>query len=204
MLKLHAQLPLNRCPHCNVDRPLLTNVWRHESIDYAGGGKRSWGAYQCNRCGSLILCAAPHLNAYISEQYPPNQAFDDEAIPKRALAYLEQAVGSLHAPAGAVMLAASAVDAMLKAKSYKDGSLHSRINQAVKDHLITEDMGKWAHEVRLDANDQRHVDEGAPLPTEADARRIVEFAKSLAMFLFVLPAMVNKGIKDATAPTKGT
>src|SRR5207249_7822249 len=97
-----------------------------------------------------------------------------------------------------VMLAASAVDAMLKSKGYKDGSLNARINQAVKDHLITEDMGKWAHDVRLDANDQRHVDEESDLPSEADAKRVVEFTKSPALFLFVLPAMVTRGIKDAT------
>ena len=98
------------------------------------------------------------------------------------------------------MLAASAVDAMLKAKGYKDDSLYARINQAVTDHLITKDMGKWAHDVRLDANDQRHVDDKAALPTEADAKRVVEFTKSLAMFLFVLPAMVTRGIKEAEQP----
>ncbi|HXR06619.1 MAG TPA: DUF4145 domain-containing protein [Candidatus Acidoferrum sp.] len=116
---------------------------------------------------------------------------------------MEQAAGSLHVPAGALMLAASAVDAMLKAKGYtKDESLYARINQAVNDHLITEDMGKWAHEVRLEANDQRHVDEKSALPTGDDAKRVVEFAKSLALFLFVLPARVTRAIKDAKGATK--
>lgn len=91
---------------------------------------------------------------------------------------------------------------MLKAKGYKEGSLHARINLAVKDHLITEDMGKWAHEVRLDANDQRHVDEAADMATETDARKVVEFTKSLGVFLFTLPAMVTRGIKDAAKKEK--
>ena len=51
------------------------------------------------------------------------------------------------------MLAASAVDSMLKEKGYKDGSLYKRIEQAAGDHLITAEMASWAHEVRLDAND---------------------------------------------------
>ena len=68
------------------------------------------------------------------------------------------------APAGAVMLAASSVDAMLKEKGYNEGSLYARIGQARDDHLITADMAEWAHEVRLDANDQRHADEAAALP----------------------------------------
>ena len=97
------------------------------------------------------------------------------------------------------MLAASAVDSMLKTKNYRDGSLYARIEQAAKDHLITQDMAKWAHEVRLDANDQRHADELSSLPTQDDARRCVDFAISLAQFLFVLPAQVQRGIADAAA-----
>jgi hypothetical protein len=96
------------------------------------------------------------------------------------------------------MLAASAGDAMLKTKKYKEGSLYARINQAAKDHVITEEMAKWAHEVRLDANDQRHTDDDVPLPDAKDAERCIRFAKALAQFVFVLPAMVNKGPEDAT------
>ena len=148
-----------------------------------------------------ILCAADPRTGEITEQYPTSERIDDPAIPERSRNYLVQAADSLHAPAGAVILAASSVDAMLKAKGYKQGNLNSRIDQAVKDHLITEEMGKWAHEVRLDANDQRHADETAPLPTKDDAQRVIEFAKALALFLFTLPAMVDRGIKAAMPKT---
>ena len=99
------------------------------------------------------------------------------------------------------MLAASAVDAMLKAKTYRDGSLYSRIEKAVSDHLITDDMGTWAHEVRLDANEQRQADEDFEIPDEEDAKRVIEFTKALALFLFVLPKMVKRGIADAAPPS---
>jgi hypothetical protein len=46
------------------------------------------------------------------------------------------------------------------------------------------------------------VDDEVGIPVEEDAKRVVEFTKSLAMFLFVLPAMVTRGIKDATPPKK--
>ena len=91
------------------------------------------------------------------------------------------------------MLAASAVDAMLKDKGYRDGSLYGRIDQAAKDHLITNEMAAWAHEIRLDANDQRHADDEAPMPSQDDALKAVEFVKALAQFLFVLPARVERG-----------
>jgi hypothetical protein len=87
-------------------------------------------------------------------------------------------------------------------KGLKEGNLNSRINQAAKSHLITDDMAKWAHEVRLDANDQRHADEGASLPSDADARRVVDFALALGQFLFVLPSRIKRGIADATSAPK--
>ncbi|MGH8128750.1 MAG: DUF4145 domain-containing protein [Gammaproteobacteria bacterium] len=108
-------------------------------------------------------------------------------------------MNSRHAPAGAVMLAASSVDAMLKAKGYSEGSLYSRIDQAASDHLITSDMAAWAHDVRLEANDKRHADSAATLPTSADASRVIDFARALAEFLFVLPARVSLGRSSAGA-----
>lgn len=108
-------------------------------------------------------------------------------------------MGSLHAPSGAVMLTASAVDAMLKAKNYREGSLYSRIDKAKADSLITAEMAAWAHEVRLDANDNRHADEDAPLPDLDDAKKAIDFANALAQFIFVLPARVERGRKGGNA-----
>jgi len=119
----------------------------------------------------------------------------DATIPERAREYLNQAVNSLSSPAGAVMLAASAVDAMLKAKNLRDGSLYARIDRAAAEHLITSDMAKWAHAVRLDANDQRHADDSSPLPIAADAKRAVDFALALGQFMVILPAKVQVGIQ---------
>jgi hypothetical protein len=126
--------------------------------------------------------------------WPAPQAVADE-LPQRAKDYLSQAVASIHAPVGAVITAASAVDAMLKTKGYKDGNLYSRIDKAAEDHLITNEMAAWAHEIRLDANDQRHADNDAPLPTSEDALKVIEFARALGQFLFVLPARVERGRK---------
>jgi len=124
--------------------------------------------------------------------YPTAKTVADE-IPERARGYLTQALSSCKAPSGAIMLTACAVDSMMKDKGYKDGSLYARIDQAAKDHLITPEMALWAHEVRLDANEQRHVDEDLPLPTVTDSDKTVEFATALGQFLYVLPAMIMRG-----------
>jgi len=146
----------------------------------------------------VVTAAAEAINGEVVEIHP-TVAGIDESIPHPAKEYLSQAMGSIHAPAGAIMLAASAVDAMLKKKNYKEGSLYARIDQAAKDNLITEDMAKWAHDVRLDANDQRHADEAAVLPSESDARKCVDFALAFAQFLFVLPARVQRGLAKAAS-----
>jgi len=190
------QLPLPRCPYCKVDTPSLVRGAHFESRAVNGGEERAWVNYICSRCGGAILAASKKGTALITEMYPePSQVHED--IPQRAREYLQQANDSLHAPAGAVVLAASSVDSMLKAKGLKEGSLFSRIEAATKEHLITEDMAKWAHDVRLDANDQRHSDESVPLPTQEDAKRVIEFAQALGTFLFVLPARVKRGLERA-------
>ncbi len=193
---LATQLDLNRCPHCNVDKPTLAFLAQQQTIDFSLKINRYWRFYRCNRCGGVVTAAAGAADEEVTELYPSGVDVDG-AIPDRAREYLNQAINSLSSPSGAVMLAASAVDAMLKAKNLKDGNLYSRIDKAAKDHLITNDMALWAHKVRLDANDERHSDESAALPDANDAKRCVDFALALAQFMFVLPAKVQSGISEA-------
>ncbi len=191
------QLPLNRCPDCNIAKPSLNQInGPAVSKNSAGESARCWSVYRCTSCGGHILVCSPIDNLRkISHIYPSPQTVD-ETIPERAKNFLEQAIASIQAPAGAVMLAASSVDAMLKDKGYKDGVLYSRIDTAKKEHLITEEMAAWANEIRLDANDQRHADDDAPLPDAADAKKVIEFTQALAQFLYVLPARVERGRKS--------
>ena len=126
------------------------------------------------------------------DHLPKTQEIPDE-LEGRQAKYLQQALDSIHAPSGAVMLAASAVDEMLKSHGYKEGSLYARIKQAADDHLITENMKDWADEVRFDSNIERHADATVELATTEDAQRAVNFALALAEYLFVLPHRVEEG-----------
>ena len=199
MPQLHPKLELSRCPHCSVSRPNLTQVSEFQTSDHAGTIAKYWRCYKCTNCGGVVAAWAKNQNLQV-EAYFPSTPTVDEALPERPRSYLQQAIDSIHAPAGSVMLAASSVDSMLKLKGYKDGSLSSRIKEAAKSHLITEDMAKWAHEVRLDANDQRHADDTAVLPTPEDAQRAIDFTQALAQFLFVLPNKVQRGIERKQQP----
>jgi Domain of unknown function (DUF4145) len=199
-MALIQSFPLNRCPHCRIDKPNLSLLNQVQTQDSEGTNSREWGFYKCARCGGIVTAWAPSVANRLLRpgQWFPGEKQIDDSIPERARAYLDQAISSIHAPSGAVMLAATSVDAMLKSKGYKDGSLYSRIDKAKEDHLITPEMADWAHEVRLDANDQRHADEEAPLPKQDDAEKVIEFARALAQFLFVLPARIQRGRAHAS------
>ena len=193
---LQTNLELTRCPHCNVNRPLLSTITTADTVNHAKQNQRTWVFYQCGNCGGVVMACAHEFGIEAQEIYPEPKIVDD-LIPDRAKEYLRQAIDCLHSPAGAVMLAASSVDSMLKEKGYKEGSLYKRIEKAAEDHLITQDMAIWAHEVRLDANDQRHVDKNAVLPSGDDAKRVIDFVTALAQIIFVLPKMVQRGIESA-------
>ena len=193
------QLELERCPHCKVATPNLQLFNGIMTGNSEGERPREWAFYHCSRCGGVIATAWQRYDqgpAELLETYSSDDSLD-ESIDSVAREYLKQCKDSLHAPAGAVMLAASAVDAMLKAKGYKDGSLYQRIKEAAAGHIITADMATWAHQVRLDANDQRHADESASFPTREEAQRSLDFALTLAEILFVLPTRVTRGINES-------
>jgi len=196
MPQLVNQLEIEKCPHCNVDKPNLLCVSTFETISYDGAEKRFWKVYYCKRCGGAVTAFSGRDAGNVINMYPQKTEVD-ESIPEKARKYLEQAINSLHAPAGSMMLSASSVDAMLKSKGYKEGSLYARIDKAKENHLITEEMALWAHEVRLEANDQRHADDSTALPNESDARKCIDFTLALGQLLFVLPARINRGLETA-------
>jgi len=189
-------LKLKRCPHCSIATPNLYKEWETTTSNCDGYNQRVWKVYKCQSCGGLVTATSSRNNQEVKEFYPYFKEID-VSLPNKPKSFLEQALNSLNAPSGAIMLAASAVDAMLKEKGYIEGDLFPRIEKAANEHLITQEMKEWAHQVRLDANIQRHADKDSPLPDHDDARRTVDFAIALAEFLYVLPSKVNKGIKDS-------
>lgn len=197
MAKLDNYLKIQRCPHCSIDNPNLScEIGDIESRSDDGLNTRYWRLYLCSRCGGAVIAACENGdNREVVEIYPSSICLD-ENLPKKIKMYLQQAIDSVFAPAGSVMLCASAVDSMLKEKGYNNGTLNARIIQANADGLLTKEMATWAHQIRLDANDQRHSDDNAELPTTADAKQAIEFTKTLSEFLFTIPSKVNRGIED--------
>lgn len=204
---------VSRCPHCGIAYPQLVRLWHSDShLPRSTPGPVSrWAIYRCTSCGDVIsakgIAGGPNVDDLVVAIFPePKQAHED--IPEIARRFLQQAYETLHAPDAAAVMAGSAVDAMLKQLGLSEGSLYARIDQAVQNHILTQDMGEWAHEVRLGSNRPRHADEKNPHLTPDEAIQSVEFAEALANFLFVLKAKITRGIEQAkktvgeTTPSK--
>ncbi|GGD14426.1 DUF4145 domain-containing protein [Hyunsoonleella pacifica] len=200
-MKLQQYLLLSKCPHCKIDSPSLRELHSFPTQATDAKNGRIWKIYSCQRCGGVVSAYSWTQGGYVEKYYPESESLSD-SIPFKAKSFLEQAINSIHAPSGAIMLCASSVDAMLKEKGYNQGSLYSRINTAVTDHLITDNMATWAHEVRLDANDERHADEDADLPDSDDAQKAIDFTIALGEYLFVLPSRIQRGIENASGNTE--
>lgn len=205
-------LPLARCPHCAVANPSLLRKVEVETAPARSpmsgvASSLHWHVFVCQTCGGLVAGAlakekGQYLPSPIAPIYHwliPSPAAVASSLPPRVAHYLGQARETLTSPSASVVMAASAVDAMLKAQGYKDGSLYARIEAAAQDGLITKAMAAVAHDVRLDANAERHVDDAAPAPTDQDAQRCFDFAEALAELMFVLPARVKRAKPAGTA-----
>ena len=197
--QLREVLELKRCPHCRIDIPNLTRVGSVFVSRRPGNPQRFWANYECARCAGVILAESDQEGGSVSRWHPTKTAGAFASVPSRARTFLEQAQDSIHAPDGAIMLCASAVDSMLKAEpvNLKEGSLDHRIGKAAEIGHITEGMSDWAHAVRLEANDSRHPDTYEAPPAEADAKQSIEFVEALAQFLFELPSRVTRGLAAA-------
>lgn len=196
---------LSRCPQCGVATPLIEKVSQaslHLERSHSYGDDRWYFTGRCSRCRNHILFyGSTHSKRDFETKEPPElniiRSFPSleiaaEELPQMALKFFQQALESKHAPDGALMLTASAIDAILKDKGYLKGTLFQRIKAASDDGLLTSEMTSWAHEIRLSANEPRHADDRFEGATPEDAEQIIAFAKALGEYLYVLPAKVQK------------
>jgi hypothetical protein len=215
-LSTSDHLSFDRCPHCNTANPTFgrkhmfaVQPMKAAYANAAGvmGHWIQWHVYSCESCGGLAGAAALVPQGQInqgqrqrSRWIVPALQVTSSDVPPRARNFLVQARETLSSPAASVMMSASAVDAMLRGRGYKDGSLYARIGNAEKDGVLTANMAEWAHDIRLDANDQRHPDDADTGSSPEDAKRCLEFADALADLLFVLPARVKRGRNPPASP----
>lgn len=187
---------MERCPQCGVANPLVTIVAKPE-FHHKDTWDHSYYFFtaSCSKCKRHVLLYGKGDNdpkyLEVLKTFPAMDRAAEE-LPEMAAKFLQQGLESRHAPDGALMLSASAIDAMLKAIGYIKGTLYARIDQAKADGAITTAMADWAHSIRLSANEPRHADEEFTGATEDDVEQSLAFAKALGEYLFVLPSKVGR------------
>ncbi|MEL7029311.1 MAG: DUF4145 domain-containing protein, partial [Pseudomonadota bacterium] len=169
----------------------------HKTVGVVNKKWRSWSAFSCTSCGGIVVAFSDRIDGHIFAQqyFPPPDTSIPSNLPDRAAQKLSEAMRIGKQSAAATrMLCASSIDFMLKAHELREGSLYARIKQAADQHLITQAMANWAHEVRLASNEDRHADEDVD-PTPEQAEQCLALADAFGRYLFTLPAMVEEGRK---------
>lgn len=207
-LRFSSQLPLLSCPHCGVNRPSMKQIHMFQTRPHTNSSVIQWAVYACSDCGGAVLAKSDPTDSlgtnvkHVMDHHPVTRIFPEPKtfaaeVPEEARYYLIQAQSTLHSPSASVVMSASAVDAMLQLHNVAAGKLYDRINKAAEIGLITREMAIWAHDVRLESNFPRHADKKGPRAEQQDAERCLDFAEALGEMLFVLPARVKRGRKEA-------
>ncbi|GGB92791.1 hypothetical protein GCM10011494_08970 [Novosphingobium endophyticum] len=132
---------------------------------------------------------SPAPNTSIPHDLPPNvQHFYQQGLENLASARWDAA--------GAMFRKTLDVATKILGPSDKSLSLFKRIEKLVSDGHLTEAMGAWSHEIRLDGNDAVHDE--AP-ETETDVTILQKFSEAFLTYSFSLPRMVarNRAKREA-------
>ena len=203
--KVFLRVP--RCPLCAKAEPYIFLVHSNKQTESETKKQEGiWGVFKCTSCNGLVsVKVVSRILPFIYFSLPLG-AFAPEEIPEKARSLLDEARDTLAQPHASIMVASSSVGEMLQeklgVKKGKKRNLYDLIEEASKERLLTDDMKKWAHDIRLQGNDSRHP-KGLPPATKEDARRVFDFASMLGEFLFVLPARVKRGREEAKTTQKG-
>lgn len=66
---LKSELKLDRCPHCQVDKPRLVSLARIKTLSYSGSNERHWQPYSCTTCGGVVLAVSATPEGVVTDMY---------------------------------------------------------------------------------------------------------------------------------------
>jgi tetratricopeptide (TPR) repeat protein len=129
---------------------------------------------------------------WLLETWPKFTGRCPTSVPANVESFYNQGLENLAAgrwdAAGAMFRKSLDVATKVIAPDKRAKTLFARINELVAEGRLTNAMGEWSHELRLDGNDAVHDEEPE---TEADAHVMHRFAEALLTYSFTLPAMVE-------------
>jgi hypothetical protein len=184
------------CPYCHEYTSLTIQALYTVRIK---GVLLQYQIGECNGCGKCVLLLRPTNSSSVASSerimivYPnplPNEV--SNIIPEVIKNDISEARLCLSVSAfrGAATLARRALQVICLEKGSKKDRLADQIDELFDKNIITDDIKKWAHEIRYIGNDAAHPND-APVLKE-DAEEILELLDSMCEVLYIAPAKAEK------------
>jgi hypothetical protein len=200
------------CPYCGTTRvafELFSESWVSRS-------QRWHVCARCNYCAGLAVLefkAGPDEDekpskyySWASERYIIESVFPAPGgefpahLPEEVAKFFKQGADNTPAnPDAAGTMFRKALEAMLRDKyPGAKGRLLERIDQAAKAGVLTTELARYAHTIRLEGNEAAHGDY-----EEADADRLRSFTTLVLQYVYTLPGMQAQIDAEASAAASG-
>ena len=187
------------CPHCdtrsNFDhRVSADGIWGKEP-ERVSVTLQTW---QCQQCGGLIVVILKHREQRSPARelpiYPAAVPGVDASVPEAVGAdYIEgvECLGIGAYKAAVNMFRRALQQVMLEKNAPKGKRLIDQIDALVDDRVLPQDIGEWAHEIRLWGNDGAHPsNDGLEKVTEEETEEVRGFLERLFESVYIMPAKV--------------
>jgi hypothetical protein len=198
------------CPHCHKENVAFQSIaevnWTIESTMFTV-------FFKCASCykgltATIQMRAQPTPHKYdgdiqnssshpIIDTYPKPPTIEAPLyIPDNIRNFYLQTVKSFRHQSwdASAIMSRKVIEATAKHLDPKfSGNLKQRIDNLAAQHIITESMKDWAHEIRLEANVAAHEVEEFD---EKSAKDLLNFSEPFLMYVFTLPGMLEERRKS--------
>lgn len=212
------------CPHCHHSNTAFTVVHSVPRVNQPRGAPvvEITVFAVCNSCYHGVVCDAyvdtsregarpdiqvlqgnlSHCPWLVIGEWLPRPPTPDvpEHLPPAVHTALLQAERARHLAdntAPAAMCYRRALQIGVRALQAQGNNLLQEIDSLVTNGRLTNEMGSWAHEVRLIGNDGAHEE---AQPTNDEIESIAEFTRLFMLYAFTLPAMLAAHRNRARQP----
>lgn len=190
------------CPHCNTQKVAFTSIGEWMPTD-----RSRRALFRCGACGEGLIAEYWGTNSLrelagdisqwsvsLGRRWPePVNGDAPEDTPATIANFFQQGTSSLTSGNfdAAGMMFRKALESATKHLDAESAKLTlvKRIDKLVEKGALTQEMGTWAHEVRLGGNEAAHEDE--PF-TKEEAQDLRNFIENFLRYAFTLPSAVRR------------
>lgn len=182
------------CPHCLQESVAFYFSSAHNGVSFWVCGHCQKGVCaESQVTGSAVL----NFNQLITIYPKPKPATAPKFTPPSiANLYLEATTcQKTKTFTAAAIVARKTIEVAVNQLGGTGSNLLKKIDHLATEHLITQSLAVWAHEIRLIGNDAAHELEP---PTAEDVQQAIFFAEMFLTYAFTLPGMLEERRKSRT------